>query len=123
MEGRLERVREFLLKILTGDDEMFIWGMIETAQQLPQLTILLTFRELWICSPYGVSGKICLQNWPEKWNSQDWCLCYDRVSAHSSFSVQGFMAINNLAVTPHPSYAPDLKSFLRAQDDDKRGEI
>jgi hypothetical protein len=24
MEGRLERVREFLLKILTGDDEMFI---------------------------------------------------------------------------------------------------
>jgi len=49
------------------------------------------------------------------WSSGHWFLHHDNAPAHTTLSVQQFLAKNNMMVIPHPSYSPDLvpcDSFL-----------
>jgi len=42
------------------------------------------------------------------WSSVDWFLHHDNAPAHMAWSVQQFLAKNNMTVIPHPPYSPDL---------------
>jgi len=42
------------------------------------------------------------------WNSVDWFLHHDNAPVHTALSVQQFLANNNMTVTNHPPYSPDL---------------
>ena len=45
---------------------------------------------------------------PELWSSGDWFLHHDNAPAHTAFSVQQFLAKNNMMVILHPPYSPNL---------------
>jgi len=45
---------------------------------------------------------------PEIWSSGDWFFHHDSATVHTALSVQQLVANNNMTVTTHPPYSPDL---------------
>jgi hypothetical protein len=45
---------------------------------------------------------------PERWRNQDWLRYHDNAPAHTTLSVQQYLAAKNMAVVPHLPYSPDL---------------
>jgi len=45
------------------------------------------------------------------WSSGDWFLHHDCATVHTALSVQQFVANNNMTVTTHPPYSPDLEPY------------
>jgi histone-lysine N-methyltransferase SETMAR len=44
----------------------------------------------------------------EQWRNQDWFIHHDIALACTALSVQQFLVAKNMALLPHPPYAPDL---------------
>ena len=45
---------------------------------------------------------------PQKWQKQNLIIQHENAPAHRFFKVSQFLAKNNMAVNPHPTYSPDL---------------
>ena len=45
------------------------------------------------------------------WSSGDWFLHHDSATVHTALSVQQFVANNNMTITTHPPYSPDLEPY------------
>ena len=44
------------------------------------------------------------------WKNASWILHHDNAPAHNALSVKRYLAKNNIPVTEHPPYSPDLAS-------------
>jgi hypothetical protein len=45
---------------------------------------------------------------PELWRNHNWLLHHDNAPAHTSLRATEFVTSNNMVITPHPPYSPDL---------------
>ena len=45
---------------------------------------------------------------PDMWKNATWILHHEDAPAHNALSVKRFLAKNNIPVTEHPPYSPDL---------------